>query len=90
MREALDANHLKKKRVLSYWLANTTEFLFFLKKDVHLAQVSFDAQELLADTVQLTFKNLAAIMQHQLNQVLDAFFDPSDHIEEVSDATLNG
>ena len=89
MREAVDANHLEK-HVLPYWLANTAELLYFLKQDVHLAQVSFDAQELLADTVQLTFKYLAAIMQHQLDQVLVAFFDPSDHIEEVSDAKLNG
>jgi hypothetical protein len=29
-------------------------------------------------------------MQHQLDQVLVAFFDPSDHIEEVPDAKLNG
>ena len=89
MRKTVDANRLEK-HVLFYWLANTAKLLYFLEQDVHLAQVSFDAQLLLVDTVQLTFKYLVAIMQHQLDQVLVAFFDPSDHLEEVSDAKLNG
>ena len=34
--------------------------------------------------------HLVTIMQHQLDQVLVAFFNPSDHLEEVSYAKLNG
>ena len=82
MREAVDTNHLDK-HVLPYWLANSAELLYFLKQDIHLSQVSYDAQELLADCVQITFKYLVNIMQQQLDSVLMAFYDPSDHVEDV-------
>jgi hypothetical protein len=82
IREAVDANHLERG-VLPYWLANAAELLYFLKQDAHLAQVSFDAQDALADCVQITFKYLVNIMQQQLDAVLAAFFDPSDHVEDA-------
>ena len=83
IREAVDTNHLDKQ-ILPFWLANSSELLYFLKQDIHLSQVSYDAQELLADCVQITFKYLVNIMQQQLDYVLIAFFDPSDHVEEMS------
>ena len=84
IREAVDQNHLDKF-VLPYWLANSSELLYFLKQDTHLSQISYDAQELLADCVQITFKYLVNIMQMQLDTVLGSFFDPSDHIEDLQD-----
>jgi afadin len=83
MREAVDQNH-SDKYILPYWLANSSELLYFLKQDTHLNQMSYDAQELLADCVQITFKYLVNIMQQQLDHVLGSFFDPSDHIEDVN------
>ena len=82
IREAVDTHHLDRT-LLPYWLANASELLYFLKQDVHLATASYDAQELLADCVQITFKYLVNIMQQQLDFVLVAFFDPSDHVEDL-------
>ena len=87
IREAIDTNHLDK-HVLPYWLANSSELLYFLKQDAHLSQISYDAQELLADCVQIAFKYMVNIMQQMLDFVLVAFFDPSDHVEEVSPIEL--
>jgi len=83
IREAVDTNH-SDKQILPFWLANSSELLYFLKQDIHLSQVSYDAQELLADCVQITFKYLVNLMQQQLDYVLIAFFDPSDHVEEMN------
>jgi hypothetical protein len=83
IREAVDMNHLDRG-VLPYWLANSSELLYFLKQDVHLSQISFDAQEALADCVQITFKYLVNIMQQQFDAVLGAFFDPSDHVDDLN------
>ncbi len=83
IREAVDANHLDKY-VLPYWLVNSSELLYFLKQDAHLSQISYDAQELLADCVRTTFNYMVNIMQQQLDCVLSSFFDPSDHIEDVN------
>jgi len=84
IRSAVDSHHLDRL-ALPYWLANASELLYFLKQDVHLSQStsSYASQELLADCVQLTFKYLVNIMQQQLDLVLAAFFDPSDHVEDV-------
>jgi hypothetical protein len=82
IREAVHTNHLDR-HVLPFWLANSSELLYFLKQDVHLSQVSYDAQELLADSVQMTFKYLVNIMEAELDDVLVAFYDPSDQVEDV-------
>lgn len=50
---------------------------------MHLSQISYDAQELLADCVQITFKYMVNIMQQLLDFVLVAFYDPSDHVEDL-------
>jgi hypothetical protein len=83
IREAVDTNH-SDKQILPFRLANSSELLYFLKQDIHLSQVSYDAQKLLADCVQITFKYLVNLMQQQLDYVLIAFFDPSDHVEEMN------
>lgn len=89
IREAVDVNH-SDRHVLPFWLANSSELLYFLKQDVHLSQISYDAQEALADCVQITFKYLVNIMQHQLDQVLGAFFDPSDAVEDLDESANQG
>lgn len=86
VREAVDQAH-SDKHLLPYWLANSSELLYFLKQDVHLAQQSVDAQEALAECVQIAFKYLVNLMQQQLDIVLVAFFDPSELVDDVN---LNG
>jgi hypothetical protein len=83
IREEVEINHLDKY-VLPYWLVNSSELLNFLKQDLHLSHISYDAQKLLADCVRTTFDYLMSILEQQLDCVLGSFFDPSDHIEEVN------
>ena len=82
VREAVDQAHADKQ-LLPYWLANSSELLYFFKQDVHLSQQSIDAQEALAECVQIAFKYLVNLMQQQLERVLIAFFDPSDLVDDV-------
>ena len=88
IREAINLNHLNKT-ILPYWLANSSEFLYFLKQDIHLSQISYDAQELLADCVRTAFYYLVNLMQQNLDFVLNAFIDPSDHVEDVNVNQIN-
>ena len=88
IREAINLNHLNKT-ILPYWLANSSEFLYFLKQDIQLSTMSFDAQELLADCVRMSFYYLINLMQQNLDFVLNAFIDPSDHVEDVNVNQMN-
>ena len=45
-------------KILSFWMANSSEFLHFLKSDRHISAFSVQAQELLAECVQTAFHNL--------------------------------
>ena len=82
IRAAVDQAHADK-HLLPYWLANSSELLYFLKHDVHLSQQSVDAQDALAECVQVAFKYLVSLMQKQIDRVLVAFFDPSDLVDDV-------
>ena len=41
---------------LALWLANASELLHFLKSDRHISAFSLDAQDTLADAVQIAFR----------------------------------
>jgi afadin len=41
---------------LAFWMANSSELLHFLKSDRHISAFSLDAQDILADCVQIAFK----------------------------------
>lgn len=43
-------------KVLSFWMANCSEFLHFLKSDRHISAFSVQAQEVLAESVQVAFR----------------------------------
>lgn len=43
-------------KVLSFWMANSSEFLHFLKSDRHISAFSVQAQEVLAESVQVAFR----------------------------------
>lgn len=54
----------------AFWLANASELLHFLKSDRHVSAFSLQAQDILADAVQLAFKNLVACLTDELNAPL--------------------
>jgi hypothetical protein len=41
---------------LAFWMANSSELLHFLKSDRHISAFSLDAQDILADCVQIAFR----------------------------------
>lgn len=69
----------------SFWLANASEILHFLKSDRHVSAFSLQAQDTLADAVQLSFKNLVACVTDELNSAMNYLMSPTgdDHPREV-------
>ncbi|EDS29891.1 conserved hypothetical protein [Culex quinquefasciatus] len=73
-------------KILSFWMANSSEFLHFLKSDRHISAFSVQAQEVLAESVQTAFRNLVSIFHVELSQTLNQFL--SENIDHDSAAGL--
>ncbi|CRK86937.1 CLUMA_CG000755, isoform E [Clunio marinus] len=73
-------------KILSFWMANSSEFLHFLKSDRHISAFSVQAQEVLAECVQTAFQNLVSIFHSELSQTLNQFL--SENIDHDSAAGL--
>ncbi|XP_074039626.1 adherens junction formation factor afadin isoform X2 [Leptinotarsa decemlineata] len=69
----------------AFWLANASELLHFLKSDRHVSAFSLQAQDTLADAVQLAFKNLVACLTDELNSAMSYLMSVTsdDHPREV-------
>ncbi|KAJ8958851.1 hypothetical protein NQ318_019615 [Aromia moschata] len=69
----------------AFWLANASELLHFLKSDRHVSAFSLQAQDTLADAVQLAFKNLVACLTDELNSAMAYLMSVTgdDHPREV-------
>ncbi|XP_037027430.1 afadin isoform X3 [Bradysia coprophila] len=73
-------------KILSFWMANSSEFLHFLKSDRHISAFSVQAQEILTETVQNAFRNLVNCFRSELSQTLTQFL--TEHIDHDSAAGL--
>lgn len=73
-------------RVLSFWMANSSEFYHFLKSDRHISAFSVQAQEVLTESVQTAFTNLVNCFRVELSQTLNQFL--SENIDHDSAAGL--
>ncbi|KAL9896880.1 adherens junction formation factor afadin isoform 3-T4 [Glossina fuscipes fuscipes] len=76
----------KDQRILAFWMANSSEFLHFLKSDRHISAFSVQAQEVLAESVQTAFRNLVNCFRVELSQTLNQFL--SETIDHGSAAGL--
>lgn len=72
---------------LAFWLANTSELLHFLKQDRHLSAYTLDAQDLLAESVQLAFRSLVTCLQVELQEAMPAFLEDRDDVNEEEGTT---
>ncbi|KAG8238214.1 hypothetical protein J437_LFUL018258, partial [Ladona fulva] len=63
---------------LAFWMANASEFLHFLKSDRHISSFSLDAQDILAEAVQIAFRNLVTCLQTDLGAVMPNFLADRD------------
>lgn len=73
-------------KILSFWMANASEFLHFLKSDRHISAFSVQAQEVLAESVQTAFRNLVSCFHAELSLTLSQFM--SENIEHGAAAVL--
>ena len=82
--------HYRDPSYLAFWLANSSELLFFLKQDKHLSAFTFDAQDILAEAVQLSFRHLVMCQQAELMNALPAFLeDCEDNIDDNVSVTTS-
>jgi afadin len=63
---------------LAFWMANTSELLHFFKQDRNIGPYSIDSQDVLAEAVQVAFRELVMCLQNDLRQTMPAFLDDSD------------
>uniref|UniRef100_A0A6M2DRG4 Putative actin filament-binding protein afadin n=1 Tax=Xenopsylla cheopis TaxID=163159 RepID=A0A6M2DRG4_XENCH len=76
----------KDAKSLSFWMANSSEFLHFLKSDRHISAFSIQAQEVLAECVQSAFRYLVSCFHVDLSEMLGQFL--SENIDHDSAAGL--
>ncbi|KAJ9573633.1 hypothetical protein L9F63_008974, partial [Diploptera punctata] len=67
---------------LAFWMANSSELLHFLKSDRHISAFSLDAQDILADCVQIAFKNLVSCLQGDVTAAMPHFMSERDENSE--------
>lgn len=73
---------------VSFWLANSSELLHFLKQDRQLSPSTLSAQDLLADVVQLAFGFLVDCVEKELAQTMPVFLSTAR--DDVSDSEIEG
>lgn len=73
-------------RILSFWMANASEFYHFLKSDRHISAFSVQAQEALTESVQIAFNNLVNCVRIELSETIGQFL--SENIDHESAANL--
>ncbi|GLG95432.1 Kinesin-like protein unc-104 [Gryllus bimaculatus] len=72
---------------LAFWMANSSELLHFLKSDRHICAFSLDAQDILAECVQLAFRNLVSCLQGDLAAVMPNFLTEREDPNPEDDST---
>ena len=77
-----DANYL------AFWMANASELLHFLKSDRQIGAFSLDAQDVLADVVQLAFRHLVTTIQAELANLIGIFLLERDEDDEKATAPV--
>ena len=63
-------------------MANTSETYNFIKQDQDTRLFSREAQEVMAESVQMAFHHLVGCLQYDLQQTMPAFIDDDDSVEE--------
>lgn len=63
-------------------MANTSETYNFIKQDQDTRLFSRDAQEVMAESVQMAFHHLVGCLQYDLQQTMPAFIDVDDSVDD--------
>ena len=73
---------------LAFWMANSSELLHFLKSDRQIGAFSLDAQDVLAEVVQLAFRHLVTCIQGELSNLIPHFLLERDDEDENATAPV--
>ncbi len=77
-----------------FWLANTSEFLNFLRRDYQLVHVSADYESPLTHIIHSSYKQFTQCMLKELSIFLPAFYDESSEADSeegyISGGEANG
>lgn len=74
---------------LAFWMANASELLHFLKSDRHVSAFSLDAQDILAEAVQMAFRNLVSCLQGELSAVMPSFMSERDDLQDEENGSVS-
>ncbi|XP_052826944.1 afadin [Octopus bimaculoides] len=67
---------------LAFWMANASEILNFLKQDQDVRLFSREAQDILAQSVQIAFHHLVQCLHFDLSHTMPAFINDDDSVED--------
>ncbi|XP_029640557.1 afadin isoform X3 [Octopus sinensis] len=67
---------------LAFWMANASEILNFLKQDQDIRLFSREAQDILAESVQMAFHHLVNCLHFDLSHTMPAFVNDDDSVED--------
>jgi afadin len=71
---------------LTFWMANASELLHFLKADRHISAFTLDAQDILAETVHAAFSHMVALIESELAASMPSFWLDSEDNENAAAA----
>ena len=80
--------HKQDAAKLAFWMANSSELLHFLKSDRHITSFSLQAQDILAETVHLAFKQLVLVLRNDLKLTMPQMLLNAD--EEDTGQAIRG
>lgn len=75
--------------LLAFWMANASELLHFLKSDRQIGAFSLDAQDVLAEVVQLAFRHLVTCIQAEIANLVGLFMHDKDEEDEAATAPVS-
>ncbi|GAB1603000.1 afadin-like isoform X2 [Argonauta hians] len=67
---------------LAFWMANASEMLNFLKQDQDVRLFSREAQDMLAESVQMAFHHLVNCLHFDLSHTMPAFVNEEESVED--------
>lgn len=81
MQQAIEESR-EDPAALAFLMANTSETYNFIKQDQDTRLFSRDAQEVMAESVQMAFHHLVGCLQYDLQQTMPAFIDVDDSVDD--------
>merc|ERR1719220_1564550 len=73
---------------LSFWMANASELLHFLKSDRHIHAFSLQAQDILAETVHNAFKFLVGALTEELEMCMPMVLSETEEDEVTTQGIM--